>query len=108
MGWPKGKPRAARVQPTVVAHAEPIHLEATEHHIGGTDGGTTELAIPADWHPGMLLNVRNSGDALTITLYPEEFDYRKPERALRFTNFGEGQDFVSRWYARQHHDPRAR
>ena len=110
MGWPKGKPRGARVQPiqpAVVAHIEPIPLA----HIGGTDGvndATTELAIPADWHPGMLLNVRNSGDALTITLFPEEFDYRRPERALRFTNFTEGQNFVSKWYSRESADPRAR
>ena len=109
MGWPKGKPRGARVQSAVIAHVEP--LTALNTHVGGTDGvndATTELAIPADWHPGMLLNVRNSGDALTITLYPEEFDYRKPERALRFTNYADGQNFVSLWYSRQHHDPRAR
>ena len=103
MGWPKGKPRGAQ-HVTPAPTAQPEMENSSNVHVGGTDAPT----IPADWHPGMLLNVRNSGDALTITLYPEEFDYRKPERALRFTNFGEGQDFISRWYARQHHDPRAR
>jgi hypothetical protein len=109
MGWPKGKPRGARhtiavPTDTFVPTAELVADEPTEQHIGGTDGYT----IPADWHPGMLLNVRNSGDALTITLYPEEFDYRKPERALRFTNYADGQNFISTWYSRQSHDPRAR
>lgn len=63
---------------------------------------------PADWRKGALLNVRNRGDAYVVTLYPEEFDERYPARALRFTNPGECQDFVSRWYTAEHHDPRAR
>ncbi|RQS63848.1 hypothetical protein DID98_02910 [Burkholderia sp. Bp8984] len=63
---------------------------------------------PADWRKGALLNVRNRGDAYVITLYPEEFDEEHPERSMRFTNLGECQDFVSRWYAAEHHDPRAR
>jgi hypothetical protein len=63
---------------------------------------------PADWRKGQLLNVRNRGDAYVITLYPDEFDERYPERAMRFTNPGECQDFVSRWYAAESHDPRAR
>jgi hypothetical protein len=63
---------------------------------------------PRDWIKGQLLNVRNRGDAYVITLHPEEFDERHPERAMRFTNLGECQGFVSRWYAAEHHDPRAR
>lgn len=63
---------------------------------------------PADWRKGALLNVRNRGEAYVITLYPEEFDDRHPERSMRFTNLGECQDFVSKWYAAEHHDPRAR
>ncbi|UTV54782.1 hypothetical protein [Burkholderia arboris] len=63
---------------------------------------------PADWRKGALLNVRNRGDAYVITLYPEEFSEERPERALRFTNLGLCQGFVSRWYSRESHDPRAR
>lgn len=63
---------------------------------------------PADWRKGALLNVRNYGDAYVITLYPEEFDIEHTDRAMRFTNLGECQGFVSRWYAAEHHDPRAR
>lgn len=64
------------------------------------------LAIPADWTHGALLNVRNQGDYV-VTLFPEEYDYRHPERALRFPNPAECQNFVSNWYARESHDGRA-
>lgn len=64
------------------------------------------LAIPADWPHGALLNVRNQGDYV-VTLFPEEYDYRHPERALRFPNPAECQNFVSNWYARQSFDGRA-
>ena len=63
---------------------------------------------PQHWQKGALLNVRNYGDQYIITLYPEEFDYRHPEKALTFTNPGRCQDFVSKWYAREAADPRAR
>ena len=49
--------------------------------------------VPADWHPGMLLNVRNVGDSYNVTLWPEEFDTRHPGRCLRFTNTAEAQNF---------------
>ena len=62
---------------------------------------------PADWGHGALLNVRSMGGEYVVTLYPEEFDAAHPERALRFANAVLCQDFVSKWYARQHHDPRA-
>ncbi|KWA12658.1 hypothetical protein WL26_14735 [Burkholderia cepacia] len=67
-----------------------------------------DIEPPADWRKGALLNVRNRGDAYVITLYPEEFDEEHPERALRFTNLGLCQGFVSRWYSRESLDPRAR
>lgn len=63
--------------------------------------------IPSHWQKGQLLNVRNVGYGYVITAYPEEDDPRYPERTLTFTNPGECQDFVSRWYARENHDPRA-
>jgi len=63
--------------------------------------------VPADWQLGALLNVRHGGDAYIVTLYPEEASFEHPERTLRFTNSGTCQDFVSRWYARESHDPRA-
>lgn len=63
---------------------------------------------PADWIKGQLLNVRNYGAEYIVTLYPEEWDTDRPERALHFTNLGECQGFVSAWYQREHCDPRAR
>ena len=66
------------------------------------------VKTPSDWRKGALLNVRNYGDAYVVTLYPEELDNERPERSLRFTNVGLCQDFVSNWYARESHDPRAR
>ncbi len=68
---------------------------------------TKPLECPADWCPGMLLNVRNTGPDYTITLWPEEADPRHPDRALHFTNPADCQNFVSAWYSRQSHDPRA-
>ncbi|CAJ0732836.1 MAG: hypothetical protein C0465_23670 [Ralstonia sp.] len=64
--------------------------------------------VPADWRKGELLNVRNRGDFYVVTRYPEEYDAEKPNRAVKFTNLGECQNFVSDWYSRQTHDPRAR
>lgn len=63
---------------------------------------------PADWQKGALLNVRNYGHAYIVTLYPTEHDTEHPERSMEFTNLGECQGFVSAWYARESHDPRAR
>jgi hypothetical protein len=62
---------------------------------------------PEHWTKGQLLNVRNTGNSYTVTQYPEEFDYQRPERALMFANPAELQDFISHWYAREHFDPRA-
>jgi hypothetical protein len=65
------------------------------------------LDIPKDWNLGALLNVRNHGEHYAVTLYPEEADWRHPERTLRFTNVGKCQQFISEWYSRTFHDPRA-
>lgn len=64
--------------------------------------------IPAFWMKGQLLNVRNAGADYVITVLGEEFDPRYPERALRLSNYALCQDFISRWYQRESHDPRAR
>lgn len=66
-----------------------------------------ELQVPAFWHKGQLLNVRNRGIDYCVTLLGEEYDPRYPERALHFTNPARCQDFISAWYAREHFDPRA-
>ncbi len=66
------------------------------------------VEVPASWTKGQLLNVRNAGECYVVTLLGEEFDPRHPERALKFTNPALCQNFVSRWYAREHFDPRAR
>jgi hypothetical protein len=66
---------------------------------------------PASWTKGQLLNVRNRGDYYVVTLLGEEDDpplKPAPNGALRFTNTALCQDFVSKWYATEHHDPRAR
>lgn len=63
--------------------------------------------VPTDWVKGQLLNVRNAGHAYRITAMGEEYDHRYPERCLEFTSSFDCQQFVSDWYARQSHDPRA-
>ncbi len=63
--------------------------------------------IPAHWQHGQLLDVRNTGADYLITAIGEEYDPRKPERSLRFSNPALCQEFVSKWYAREHFDPRA-
>lgn len=105
MSWPKGRPRPRKVtsEGATVVDESPMAEEetpATHEQCG--------VQVPLDWRKGALLNVRNHGDSYVITLYPDEFRPEQPERALRFTNLGECQDFVSRWYAAEHHDPRAR
>ena len=67
-----------------------------------TDEGVTasDPQPPSDWIVGQLLNVRNTGLEYVVTLLDEELDYRHPERALRFPNSAECQQFVSAWYAR--------
>lgn len=64
--------------------------------------------VPSDWIVGALLNVRANGAGYTVTLLEENFDYRHPERTLFFSNSWTCQDFISQWYARTYHDPRAK
>jgi hypothetical protein len=66
---------------------------------------------PVSWTKGQLLNVRNRGEFYVVTLLGEEDDpplKPAPNGALRFTNTALCQEFVSKWYATEHHDPRAR
>ena len=93
MAWPKGKPRTPRV----------IEAPKTEQAVAVEEDPTPAPyipKIPLDWRVGMLLNVRNTGADYTITLFPEEFDPRKPERSLHFDSSYEAQHFVSFWYSR--------
>lgn len=94
-----------RVAPPVI---EPDCVEPIDEY--GDLARLTQSAdvYPADWRKGALLNVRNYGAEYIVTLYPEELDNDRPERSLHFTNPGQCQDFVSKWYAAEHHDPRAR
>lgn len=71
------------------------------------DDSIQALPIPTGWVKGQLLNVRNAGDTYRVTVLGEEYDYRSPERCLEFTNSWECQQFVSAWYSRESHDPRA-
>lgn len=93
----------ATMRDAAVDNAIAVH----EFHERIAEATPPTINVPSDWNHGALLNVRNSGDAYVVTLYPEEADWRHPERALRFTNPGEAQNFVSTWYARESHDPRA-
>jgi len=65
------------------------------------------VRVPLFWTKGQLLNVRNGGEHYVVTLLGEEFDPRYPERALKFANSTQCQDFVSRWYQRETYDGRA-
>ena len=99
MAWPKGRPRkAAPVVEAPQQQPEP-EPEAVEHE---------GPLVPRGWIKGQLLNVRNGGEAYIITLFPDEYDPRYPEKSMRFTNPGEAQNFISKWYTQEHHDPRAR
>ena len=62
---------------------------------------------PPHWIKGQLLNVRHNGSTYVVTLLEEEFDPYHPERAKFFDNSFDAQMFVSNWYNRQSHDPRA-
>lgn len=63
--------------------------------------------VPNGWIKGQLLNVRNNGSEYVVTILGEEFDPRYPERALKFDSSFSCQAFISKWYARECHDPRA-
>ncbi len=94
--------------PEMLADME-IPLRSNEAVKIAEDAGMPiEVRAPDFWSKGALLNVRNKGEYYAVTLYPEEADPRHPERELRFTNTALCQDFISRWYARENHDPRAR
>jgi hypothetical protein len=105
VAWPKGRPRPKKV-------GTPNEAPAVDDAVWINEAA--ELAErdpsqpPPDWRKGALLNVRNHGAEYIITLYPEEYDPRYQERCLKFTNLGECQDFVSKWYARESHNPLAR
>lgn len=62
---------------------------------------------PAHWIKGQLLNVRNNGSNYIVTPLEEEFDPHHPELAKFFDNSFDAQAFVSEWYNRDAHDPRA-
>lgn len=95
--------QASEIQPVIV-ETPPLDLsQLPDDLMAGV-----QIDVPSHWSKGALLNVRNRGDHYCITLYPEEFDPRNPERAMMFPNSWTCQDFVSRWYSRETADPRAR
>lgn len=113
---PKGQyPRFKKAAPgAVVAPAittaepdKPLYVfgepstETFNHH------EPAEPELPRGWAKGAHLNVRNVGHEYRITLFPEEFDPAQPERCLRFTSPVDCQNWISRWYMRESHDPRA-
>lgn len=87
-------------------NAQPVYAPAPETAAAAApDAPTTDeygLPLPPEgWCKGQLLNVRNAGSHYNVTLEGEEYNPRAPERCLQFTNIGECQNFVSRWYARE-------
>ena len=102
MGRPKGSKNKLVPLAQVTEQLESVLSEAVE-----TFPEPEAPTLPDGWSVGALLNVRNTGADYCITLYPEEYDYRHPERAIRFTNPAQAQDFISQWYARTWVDPRA-
>lgn len=111
MARPKGSKNRINVVPAPDAyfHEGSSSTEAFSHHepIADEEMAPAELDPPIFWARGALLNVRCTGGDYIVTLYPEEYDARSPERAMRFANPAICQNFVSQWYSRQSHDPRA-
>ena len=104
MGWPKGRPRPSKFQSTdLSAQAPPVPHATVSAQAHESDEG-----LPAGWGKGALLNVRPTAAGYCVTLWPEEYDPERPERAKWFANPAACQDFVSDWYSRQSADPRAR
>lgn len=97
----------ARIKPAFKRHQPPAVVPDDVGVIDEADLLPDMPLVPHDWILGQLLNVRATGYGWNITLYPDEFDARYPERAMVFTHYGQCQDFISKWYARQYHDPRA-
>lgn len=83
-----------------------IPAEAPQTQLAPEQLASEQLA-PDFWKKGQLLNVRNAGPGYRVTILGEEYDPRYPERTLEFSNSFECQKFVSTWYSRQSHDPRA-
>jgi hypothetical protein len=77
----------------------PQHLAPPE--ASKADLTPEEKAKAAGWCKGQLLNVRNAGSHYNVTLLGEEYDPRRPERCLQFTQINDAQNFISRWYARE-------
>ena len=107
---PRGQYQRIRKVPAgahVATTTDPVFADVTDL-IGDEELAPVEPQPPAFWGRGALLNVRTTGGDYIVTLYPEEYDARSPERAMRFANPALCQNFVSQWYSRQSHDPRAR
>ena len=102
---PKGAYLPANKEPEPVLRE--VQLPTKEEFIENSLDLLVQQA-PAHWSKGALLNVRNAGEHYIVTLYPEEYDPRYQERALKFTNTALCQDFISKWYMRENPDPRAR
>jgi hypothetical protein len=95
---------------TPIVEIAPGHLHSVDTEWQSRIDEPASLRVPPSWIKGQLLNVRNRGEYV-VTLLGEEDDpplRPAPSGALRFTNTALCQAFVSAWYARESHDPRAR
>jgi hypothetical protein len=93
-----GRPRKVQDHNSLVPVAELITQQSIDEFV--EENQKPRLEIPEDWNLGALLNVRNNGAEYLVSLFPEEYDPRQPERTLRFANSAECQNFVSAWYSR--------
>lgn len=107
MAWPKGRPRPRKATGQPLPPSDMADTEAFIDELVMQDAALGAQP-PADWRKGALLNVRNHGAEYIVTLHPLEYDPRHDDQCMKFTNVGECQSFVSSWYQRESHDPRAR
>jgi len=109
-GRPSNAERTARALAAMAPDPPPIPVEPPDQIIALAEPERElflHVEVPPSWTKGQLLNVRNAGEHYVITLLGEEFDPRHPERAVKFSNPALCQDWISRWYQREHFDPRA-
>jgi hypothetical protein len=96
-----------------LAHQTPPEDEEDKDEDEDTQGAPSADPThqhPPGWLKGQLLNVRNRGEYV-VTLLGEEDEpplRPAPSGVLRFSNSAKCQEFISRWYARESYDPRAR
>ena len=94
---------ARRKAIAVIAHPAPIAVE----DVDDAPVASELPPVPEGWSKGEMLNLRRTNAGYILTRIHEEYNPRHPERSMFFANTGNCQHFISNWYAREAHDPRA-